>query len=86
MSSARYDGRLGRYFDKHYGQYANTAKWSMDHAPNERKIFIPELERMITLICSPSTGEIIEKVERCKNPKLSTGPDYKFAHGKGGIL
>lgn len=85
MSAVRYDRRLQRYFDKHYGQFDETAEWFVDHAPNEWKFFIPELEQVVTLICSSSTGEIVEKVEHCKNPKLSTGPEYKFTHGRTGV-
>lgn len=80
MSNTKCDRRLQLYFDKHYGQFSNTIKWFADHAPNERKFFIPELEQIVTLICNSSTGEIMERVMRCKDPDMLTGPDYNFIH------
>lgn len=76
------DERLQRYFDGKYGAYSKNAKWLEVHSPNERKIFIPAIQKLITLICSPSSGVVEERVQRCADPDLIVGPNYAFVDKK----
>lgn len=73
-----YDRRLQRYFDKKFKQYEDSVEWFDNHAPNELRFYIPELNQIVTLICGPSTGEIVENVRACKDLEFDTGPVYLF--------
>ena len=54
-----YARRLQAYFDRHYGQYDESAEWFTDVAANQWKFRIPELKRVVTLICDDN-GRVSE--------------------------
>ena len=61
MKSTRwYMKYLQKYFDAHYGEYADSAGWLVNPAPNKWQFIILELNRKVTLTCDDS-GHVTEE-------------------------
>lgn len=67
--TVNYQRRLQRYFDKHYGEYDESAEWYPDGAPNRWRFDIPELHQEVTLVCG-SDGKVEETVRKMNQPTI----------------
>ena len=64
MKPTRYYMRhLQRYFDKHWGEYGDTAGWLVNPAPNKWQFIVLELGLKVTLRCTDN-GFVVESRER----------------------
>lgn len=62
-SEAYYQGRLQRYFDRHYIEYSETTEFYVNPAINKWKFNIPELGIEVVLTCN-DIGWVVEKRRR----------------------
>lgn len=62
-SESFYNRKLQRYFDRHFGDYEETAEFYVNPAINKWKFIIPELGIEVLLTCN-DIGWVIEKRER----------------------
>ena len=56
---------LQKYFDKHYGEYSESAGWLVNPANNQWKFIILELGVVVTLTCD-DFGYVTEEKEPIK--------------------
>ena len=62
-ADAFYQDRLRRWFDHHYGKFADTAELFPDPAYNAWEFYIPELKQIITMRCSEYGRVTVERKE-----------------------
>ena len=55
-----YNKQLQKYFNKHFRQYEQTVEWFNNPDVNSWKFYIPDICKIIILICQDN-GEVIEK-------------------------
>lgn len=78
--AVNYQRRLERYFDKHYGEYADSAEWYPDISKNQWMFDIPELRKRVTLTCG-ADGKVEERVRSLNQPDIRSYFDYKDYDG-----